>query len=191
MASLFVLVHLILCAKRNSTGAPGTPMMRTMAMVKQDEFVNKHLKGSGPSECMMAVWVLRVAASLYIRWKIIALAKDLHLWRSVTIHVCMRTCMHISIKLVTWQVGQGLGSWKASFRPPPSDEAPASGGGPSEKYLCYHLHPQLWHHHHSHHGHHHRYTTMQWWKNLRIACSATCFSFAAAVRIVASWTNIL
>ena len=26
-----------------------------------------HLKGSAPSECMMAVWVLRVAASLYTR----------------------------------------------------------------------------------------------------------------------------
>ena len=39
-------------------------------------------------------------------------------------------------QIVTWQVGQGRGSWKASFRPPPSDEA-GSDGEPSETHISW------------------------------------------------------
>ena len=96
-----------------------------------------HLNGSAPSECMMAVCVRSVAASLYI-------------------------LLH---------TGQGRGSWNASFLVPNSDLL--SGGLPSVMRE--------------------RVSGVLSWSGwyLRIACSATCFSFAAADRRLASWLEQL
>ena len=86
-------------------------------------------------------------------------------------------------KIVTWQVGQGRGSWKASFRPPPSDEA-GSDGEPSETHISWSCIVNRW----SSPTLSSQCSSEE--KNLRIACSATCFSLAAAVRIVASWKTL-
>ena len=103
--------------------------------------VLSHLKGSAPSECMMAVWVRRVAASLYTR---------LH-------------------------TGHGRGSWNASLRDPgPELWSPLSV---SEKALTIQQILLL----------------LSYFQSLGIifyvliACSATCLSLAAAVRMLANW----
>ena len=88
-------------------------------------------------------------------------------------------------QIVTWQVGQGRGSWKASFRPPPSDEA-GSDGEPSETHISWSCIVNRWSRSSPTLSSQCSFEE----KNLRIACSATCFSLAAAVRIVASWKTL-
>ena len=97
-----------------------------------------HLKGSAPSECMMAVWVRRVAASRYTRR----------------------------------HTGHGRGSWNASLRDPvPELWSPSPGAlSVSEKVITYIF-----------------TAVFGEMFNILIACSATCLSLAAAVRMLANW----